>query len=131
MKRWIGWLVILTAAGVVFSGYLSATKLFTGACALNETCPYFLGYPACWYGFVMYLIMFLTTGAALLGKAASATALKVDTWVSFIGIIFSGSFVAQELVLSTCAYGLAFYIATFIVSLLARRSARRRLSFIA
>ncbi len=128
MKRWVIVLTVLTAAGVVFSGYLSAVNLFSGTCAFNETCPYLLGYPACLYGFAMYLIMFLTACAALIGKAGPATAFCTAKWVSLIGIVFSGSFVIRELVLSTCAYGLAFYIVIFIVSILARRSIRRRLS---
>jgi hypothetical protein len=62
MKALIVILLALASAGLLFSGYLSAVNLFSGTCAFNETCPYFLGYPACWYGFAMYLIIFLVTG---------------------------------------------------------------------
>ena len=38
----------LASGGTAFSGYLSAVRLLTGSCAFNESCPFFLGYPACW-----------------------------------------------------------------------------------
>ena len=48
----------LGLAGILFSGYLSAIKFFSATCAFNEPCPYFLGYPACYFGFGMFLIIF-------------------------------------------------------------------------
>jgi hypothetical protein len=126
MKRRIVILFILSSAGLLFSGYLSAVKLVSGTCAFNESCPYFLGYPACWYGFAMYLVMFITTGLAILGKVEIPPAIKTDIVVSLLGILFAGQFVVQEIAstqvtgtlgLSTCAYGLIFYVAIFITSL--------------
>lgn len=124
---------ILTAAGLGFSGYLSAVKLLSGSCAFNESCPYFLGYPACWYGFAMYLVMCVMTGLAIFKKVRPLAALTTDVLVSTLGIIFAGSFVVQEVAqsrltgvlgLSTCVYGLVFYIAIFIASLRATRKIR-------
>ena len=120
-------LFILASAGLLFSGYLSAAKLVSETCAFNEPCPYFLGHPACWYGFAMYLIMFIVTGGALVRKMPGKDAAVTDAIVSFAGILFAGGFVIQEIAqskvtgalgLSTCAYGLIFYIAIFIVSLI-------------
>ena len=133
MQRWLIALFLLSAAGLCFSGYLSAVKLFNGTCAFNEPCQYFLGYPACWYGFVMYLVMFTASLLGLAGLVAASGAIRADLFVSGLGILFSGSFAVQEffagtitgrLGLSTCAYGLIFYVAIFIVSLLAARNAR-------
>lgn len=113
-------------AGLLFSGYLSAVKLFTDTCAFSESCPYFLGYPACWYGFAMYLIMFITVSLALLNKLSVITATRITLMISFLGILFAGSFFVQELLrsqvtgslgLSTCTYGLIFYIIIFTLSL--------------
>jgi uncharacterized membrane protein len=117
MKPFLRILFFLALAGLLFSGYLSAVKLFSGSCAFNEPCPYFLGYPACWYGFAMYLFMFITASLGFAGKISPAATLKASAVVSFIGILFAGSFVVQELVFSTCFYGLVFYIAIFITSL--------------
>jgi len=119
----------LTLAGSLFSGYLSAKKLFTNVCAFNEGCPYFLGYPACWYGFGMFFIMFI---AVILGVRRVISEYAVRSTlitVSFIGILFAGRFVVPEIIqyiergnlgytlgLPTCAYGLLFYIIIFIVS---------------
>jgi hypothetical protein len=61
-------LFFLALAGLLFSGYLSTVKFFSDTCAFNESCPLFLGYPACFYGFAMYLIMFCVTGLGVLGR---------------------------------------------------------------
>ncbi|MGC9599038.1 MAG: hypothetical protein ABSE18_01480 [Minisyncoccia bacterium] len=126
-------LFVFISAGLLFSGYLSAVKLFSGACAFNESCPYFLGYPACWYGFSMYLFMFIVTGIGLTRKLPLVALCKADAAVSLLGIIFAGSFVVQEIAaahvtgtlgLSTCAYGLIFYIAIFVTALVGLRKSR-------
>lgn len=132
-KRWILGIFAPVFAGLLFSGYLSAVKLFSNSCAFNEPCPYFLGYPACWYGFAMYLAMFVATGLALTGAARYLTALKVDVGVAALGIVFAGKFVIQELLqsrvtgvlgLSTCAYGFIFYVIIFVLSIMAYRKLR-------
>lgn len=134
MHKWKIALFGLTLAGVSFSGYLSAIKFFTDTCAFNESCPYFIGYPACWYGFAMYLVMFATACLALVGKLAFKKSLNIIRGVSLLGIIFSGSFAIQEVMrsratgtlgLSTCVYGLLFYLAIWIVALLAFKKIKR------
>jgi hypothetical protein len=126
MNKKIIALFVLVSAGLIFSGYMSGVKLITGVCALKEPCPYFLGYPACWYGFAMYLAMFIVTAIALANNERGTMAIKTDLAVSFLGILFAGNFVVQEiqrsaitgtLGLSTCVYGFLFYVAIFIVSL--------------
>ncbi len=125
IKKWVVVLFVLASAGLLFSGYLSGTKLFSGSCAFGEACPYFLGYPACYYGFAMYLIMFIATGAALLKRLDFGTTVKTVLAVSAVGFIFSGSLTLGEGIWSTCFYGLLFYLALGIVSFGAlRRSAR-------
>jgi hypothetical protein len=119
-------LFILTLAGLSFSGYMSAVKIFTGTCAFNESCPYFLGYPACWYGFVMYLVMFVIAIMAIARKVADKAALTWTFVVSIIGVLFSGRFAVLEMMngrwiggnlgFSTCVYGLVFFVAIAIVS---------------
>jgi uncharacterized membrane protein len=50
----------LSLAGLLFSGYLSYIELFHRYCALGVgTCSNVGGLPACVYGFVMYLIVFV------------------------------------------------------------------------
>lgn len=129
-KSFIVSLFVLAIAGLLFSGYLSAVKLFSGSCAFNEACPYFLGLPACLYGFAMYLIMFIVTCAALAQKEKIKKAILTDVIVSFLGILFAGRFVILEFLqsrvtgvlgLSTCVYGLVFYVAIFIVACIAHK----------
>lgn len=125
---------ILSVGGVLFSGYLSAVKFLSGTCAFNETCPYFLGYPACWYAFGMYSIIFVATGLALWDRIRITSAAKASAFVSLLGILFAGWFVVEELWqskltgvlgLSTCVYGLIFYILIFFVSLAGIAQIRR------
>ena len=132
-STYIRTMFFLGLAGLLFSGYLSAIKLLTSTCAFNEPCPYFLGYPACWYGFFMFLVIFSTVTLGLLKKIFEKTMLKIIMIVSLLGILFAGSFTIPEilkliygtkiiytLVLPTCTYGLIFYILIFSLSL--RRS---------
>lgn len=130
-KTYLKIVLSLALAGTLFSGYLSAPKLFTGACAFNEPCPYFLGYPACWYGLAMFLAMLIVAAFGFYGAMGARAAARIITWISSAGIFFAGSFTAQEiyrwivsaghpgygLALPTCVYGLAFYAAIFTVSM--------------
>lgn len=121
---------IITLAGVLFSGYLSAIKLFTDTCAFSEPCPYFLGYPACWYGFILFLGMCISSLLALTNRINKLVTAKILTALSALGILFAGYFTVPELQklffgggglyglgLPTCAYGLIFYILVFVLSI--------------
>jgi len=112
-------LFTISIIGLIFSGYLGGTKLLTGACALNESCPYFLGYPACFYGFFMFLAITIGSGILLFGKGKGRVALNVVLGVSTLGVLFAGYFTVKELPLlfdqglsayllglPTCAFGL-------------------------
>lgn len=119
----------LSFAGVVFAGYLSSVKFFSKTCAFGESCPYFLGYPACYFGLGMFLALFII--ALLWNREAiqKLNALMLTMIISLAGILFAGYFTLQELPilfekglsayvlgLPTCALGLIFYITIFIVS---------------
>ena len=52
----------LSVAGMLFSGYLSYTELFLNKCLMG--CTSVGKVPACVYGFIMYLVVFVI---ALLG----------------------------------------------------------------
>lgn len=121
----------LALAGIFFAGYLTAVRLVTKKCAFNESCPYFLGFPSCWYGFTMFIILFSADLSARVGYLSVTTATNVLLGVALLGILFSGYFSLQELVawlrspsksyalvLPSCSYGLVFYIAIFILSLI-------------
>lgn len=122
-------MLVLSGAGTLFAGYLSGVKLFTGTCALNEPCPYFLGYPACWYGFAMFLSMFIISLTAVIQKSGSRSKAQAITAISAVGTIFAGSFIVGDvrvwlssgasyaLVLPSCVYGLVFYMLIFVLSL--------------
>jgi hypothetical protein len=122
---------ILALAGMLFAGYLSVVKFFSDTCALGESCPYFLGYPACYFGFGLFglivLLMILGAWNLMAQKSSELSVLAV----SAAGILFSGYFTLQEmpallsrgpgayvLGLPTCALGLLFYAGIFIITLI-------------
>ena len=142
MERNIGrfrLLLALSVAGLLFAGYLSSVRFFSDVCAFNEPCPYFLGYPACYYGFVMFFIMTAAILSHFALGAANERVLRIMLTVSGVGILFAGYFTLVELPrlfaggisfyllgLPTCAYGLIVYIAIFAIAVAARGRPPRR-----
>jgi uncharacterized membrane protein len=63
---------IISIAGILFSGYLSYTELFAGFCGASKLgmgeCTNIAQIPACVYGFVMYLSVFVISLLGLKGK---------------------------------------------------------------
>lgn len=121
----------LTLGGVLFSGYLTARKFITKVCAFNEPCPYFLGRPACVFGFAMFFIMFCMSVAYSVGVVSGGVLVLGLLIVSFLGILFAGQYVVPEMMeliggvshkytlgLSTCSYGFIFFLAIFIISVI-------------
>jgi uncharacterized membrane protein len=90
-KTYLKWTLLLTVAGTAFSGYLSLTKLLTGTCALNEACPYFLGYPACIYGFGMFSTMLVITIIGLAINTVKKWPTKLSKWwvLEFSDFVFA------------------------------------------
>jgi len=121
---------VLSIAGLLFSGYLSGIKFFSGTCSFNETCPYVLGYPACYYGFFMFLVLFGSSLLMILKKYKENILHKTIWGVSLAGILFAGFLSIQELFFSscpeggcnyglglpTCAYGFVVYVTIFVLS---------------
>lgn len=124
-------LVLVALAGILFSGYLTAGKLFTGSCPITEGCPYFIGWPACVYGLLMFsgilIAAFLYTRTK--NDEKKSAYLNYAGWIAVAGILFSGYFSATEilfpscaikpctytLILPTCVYGLAMYILAWVL----------------
>ena len=127
------WVLGFSFAGFLFSGYLTFTKLLTGACAFNESCPIFFGHPACWYGFALYVALLTLALAAFTGKLTYRAGMSALASVSFVGVLFAGYLSSTELPallargfgaytfgLPTCFLGLIFFVLIFIFSFLAR-----------
>ncbi|MEK7546313.1 MAG: hypothetical protein AAB554_04530 [Patescibacteria group bacterium] len=129
--RFFGWSVALSLGGTIFAGYLSGVKLLTQGCAFDEPCPYFIGYPACYYGFAMFLALLAVSLLGRFGKMGERKAATGILAVSALGTAFAGYFVVQEVAgwvaagdvalygfgLPTCVYGLVFYVALLALSI--------------
>ncbi len=122
---------ILAAAGMLFASYMSMVKFLSDTCAFDSPCPYFLGFPACYFGLAMFtaIVLFLILDNWRIVQARTADIVVLS--ISFLGILFSGYFTLQQLpllfqkglgayalVLPACAWGLLFYVAIFIVALI-------------
>ena len=127
-------ILLLAFAGFLFSGYLSAVKFFTAHCALGEGCPYFLGYPACYFGFALYVGLVLCAALLYSGGTLPRAGRTGALVLSFLGVLFAGYFTLGELPvliregfgayllgLPTCAFGFLVFTAIFFLTLTARR----------
>ena len=118
--------------GFFFSGYLSVVKLFSGVCALNETCPTFLRLPACWFGFALFAALLTLAVFALTRRVPFSRAIVLLGGVSFVGVLFASyltmielpaflrlGFKAYTLGVPNCFLGLVFFMLVFVTAALA------------
>ncbi len=61
-------ILIISIAGVIFSGYLSYGEIFNKTCSIDG-CTTVGSVPACVYGFIMYIIVFAISILGLKNKA--------------------------------------------------------------
>jgi hypothetical protein len=133
-------LAAFSFAGLAFSGYLTSVKLFTGACAFNESCPIVFGLPACFYGFGLYVGLSTLTIIALRGNLEFIRALRWFAALGTLGVLFAGSLTASELPtylargftnyafgVPTCFMGLVFFLLILATSGIAYTKERERM----
>ncbi len=129
---------LISLAGVLFSGYMSAVKMFSHVCAFGETCPLFLGLPACYFGFAFFLTLFILSLIFAAGKHSNRVMSSWLFFVSLLGVIFSGYFAIEELPLffkfgfgaytfglPTCVLGFLFFAAFFIGSIVFKLKSKK------
>ncbi len=120
---------ILGVIGMLFAGYMSFFKVLSDTCVFDQPCPYFLGYPACYYGFALFTLVVLVYVLDSWKMVQERTAEFSLMAFSLIGILFSGYFALQELPrllsdgitayyfgLPTCIIGLFFYVMIFLIA---------------
>ncbi|MFH0970445.1 MAG: hypothetical protein V1776_03220 [Candidatus Diapherotrites archaeon] len=114
-------ILLLSLAGVLFSGWLTYGKLIEGACPLTEGCSYLLGWPICAYGLLMFGILFIVS--LMEQFTHTKQNVKIIRYVSIFGVLFSGGYTLNELmnpscllppctyslIVPTCIYGLVMY----------------------
>jgi hypothetical protein len=122
-------MIIISLIGALFSGYLTIGQLINGVCPIGGGCPFLGGYPVCIYGFIMFIILFLTSLISYF-KKDDVVDKRVLKFVSLFGVLFSLYFSIKEifftsypanyhwpLLLPTCVYGLVMYALIFVVAL--------------
>jgi len=115
-----GLVLLIILIGIGFSGFLTAGDLY-GSCPLEGGCTAFFGYPACMYGLLMYLLLFIFFVLTWGNKIAEKIGQKVIAIISVIGMIFAASLTYQEYLfgepLSVCAAGFVMYLLIFLLTL--------------
>jgi hypothetical protein len=116
----------LSIVGILFSGYMTLHKLISKTCAFGESCPYLWGHPACLYGLIIFIALFLSILAVLL-KNSDKMSNNLFMYTSILGVIYAGYFAYQDvfnpvcgtncvyqLGLPTCVYGFIVFLAVFV-----------------
>jgi hypothetical protein len=107
---------LISLGGVLFSGFLTYYNSI-GACPLMEGCSLLFGIPSCVYGLVIFVLLLLFS---IINKE-----LNIVKIISLVGVAFAGATSVIDLVISpsgayslglpSCVYGLAMYIAVFVL----------------
>jgi hypothetical protein len=120
--------------GFIFSSYMSFVKFFSKTCAFGETCPLFLGIPACYFGFLMFSLLFMFSILFIIEKWETPFIANLIFYTSMLGVIFSGFFAFSEIPLlienglvykfglPTCILGFIFFFMIFIVSVFFKKN---------
>jgi len=121
---------LFTFAGVLFSGYMSAVKLFSKTCAFGEICPMFMGISACYVGFILFLVLFVLSLFLATKKHKDKILTNSIFFVSLFGILFAFYYSAREVPLlvqngfgfykfglPTCMMGFILFLIIFIFSI--------------
>jgi uncharacterized membrane protein len=93
----------------------------------------FLGVPACYFGFVMFVALLAVSIIGWARKSSAHWAADANLGVSLLGTMFAGYYAVAEITrwaregvttyglgVSTCVYGAIFFLAILVASLLAR-----------
>jgi hypothetical protein len=125
--------MFLSIAGILFAGYLTINKLVRNVCSFGESCPFLFGYPVCIYGLILFTLIFLSV-LTLLSKKDDNLAQCSFTFISVIGVLFSGYYAFQEIFnpicgdacvykmgLPTCVYGFIVFFAVLVCMIVYRK----------
>lgn len=121
------YILVVALAGVLFSGWLTYSKVIAGTCPLTEGCPILFGLPTCVYGFIMFGAIMVLAYLLMSNAKKYAGNVKWISSVALFGILFSGyySFIeimypscaikpcAYSLLLPSCVYGFVMYAIVF------------------
>ncbi|MBU0598107.1 vitamin K epoxide reductase family protein [Patescibacteria group bacterium] len=127
-------ILLLSIAGMIFSGYLSYYNVFEAGCedALIScgTKPVeIFGLPNCVYGFAMFVVVGILSVIGL-DEARAKKMIKTILILSIIGVLFAGSLSYYEMYvigsgfssIPACVYGFFLYILILIFSIFGHKA---------
>jgi len=89
--------LIFSIIGVLFSGYLTISKIVLGVCPLKESCPFLFNYPVCLYGLILFTTLLLAIITLTYIDANDKLANKILKYTAIFGILFSWYNIASSL----------------------------------
>ena len=124
-RRYLVGATIMSGAGTLFAAYLSWVRASSGVCAFDESCPFFLGRPACYTGLALFATALVVSAAALANQVETAWPVAANLAVAVAGTLFASTLTRDELTaptgyrlgMPTCAWGLLFFVALLVWSI--------------
>jgi hypothetical protein len=118
----VGLLTLISLVGVAYSGFLTYITYTTGVSGCER---YFFGLPSCFYGFILYSMVFVFAFALLLVWRTVRAIVAVLLGVAGVGFsaFLTGYVLSQASCMSLsifgvppCAMGLAMFTIVFLIA---------------
>lgn len=117
MKSYMKVTLFSSWGGVLFTGIILGSRIFTDDWILFEPYPYFLWFPSWWVCFTLFMLIFAVTAAADKDKVEFGMAALANMIVAFLGSLLTGRYMVDVLLNQQLAVGEAQYIVLFPWSL--------------
>lgn len=126
MNKRLLFLLIFSAFGMGYSGFLSYSRLSMGVCLSDSVCPILLGYPVCLYGALGFGIL-LGCGLYAFFKPGFKKIFDFLYWFSLGCVLFALYYLVQEVFILTpadaalslgypsCLYGFIMFLGVFLL----------------
>ena len=121
-------LFYLGLTGAVFSGVLGLRQLAGQTCTLSTSCALLLGYPACLFGLVVYVLLMIVGWFGLVQGLQASSLRRAALVFSGMGMLLAGWFAVTEMWNYLTGgflydinppihmYGLALFFVIFVIS---------------
>ncbi|MEA3249601.1 MAG: hypothetical protein U9Q03_04585 [Patescibacteria group bacterium] len=97
MRQYYKTVLFASWGGVLFTGIILGSRIFTDDWILLEPYPYFLWFPSWWVCFTLFMIVFVITAAADKKKIEYGMAAAANGIIAFLGSLLTGRYMVDVL----------------------------------